>query len=140
MNTRRCIKCKTIYPLDSDFYREISENEYAYLCEKCRRLWESQENQEWIKSEENKKIIKGNRSGTCSSIKREEVKNLLNRFGHILFEREQKILKFRFGIDNGVTRTLEMIGDEMGLTRERIRQIEVRAIRKLRKADQEKHE
>ncbi len=49
-----------------------------------------------------------------------------------LDENEQKILKLRFGLDDGVSRTLKEIGDEMGLSRERIRQIEAKALNKLR--------
>ena len=49
-----------------------------------------------------------------------------------LTEREQKIIRLRFGIDDGKYRTLEEVGREFGVTRERIRQIEVKAIRKLR--------
>lgn len=49
-----------------------------------------------------------------------------------LTERESKILKLRFGFDDGKQRTLEDIGNEFGVTRERIRQIEAKALRKLR--------
>ena len=46
--------------------------------------------------------------------------------------REQKILKMRFGLDDGVTHTLEEVGNEFGITRERIRQIEFKALEKIR--------
>src|SRR3989344_349308 len=46
--------------------------------------------------------------------------------------REQKILKMRFGLDDGVTHTLEEVGNEFGFTRERIRQIEFKALEKIR--------
>jgi RNA polymerase primary sigma factor len=46
--------------------------------------------------------------------------------------REQRVLRLRFGLDDGHARTLEEVGKEFGLTRERIRQIEVQALRKLR--------
>ena len=49
-----------------------------------------------------------------------------------LTEREQKVLKLRFGLEDGRARTLEEVGKEFKLTRERIRQIEVKALRKLR--------
>ena len=46
--------------------------------------------------------------------------------------REQKILKMRFGLEDGVTHTLEEVGEEFGVTRERIRQIESKALEKIR--------
>ena len=49
-----------------------------------------------------------------------------------LTEREQKVLKRRFGLDDGRARTLEEVGKEFNVTRERIRQIEAKALRKLR--------
>ena len=49
-----------------------------------------------------------------------------------LTEREQKVLKLRFGLEDGRSRTLEEVGKEFDVTRERIRQIEAKALRKLR--------
>jgi len=49
-----------------------------------------------------------------------------------LDERERGILRLRFGLDGGEPRTLEQVGEHFGLTRERIRQIEARALSKLR--------
>ncbi len=49
-----------------------------------------------------------------------------------LTEREQKVLRLRFGLDDGHARTLEEVGREFNVTRERIRQIEAKALRKLR--------
>ena len=49
-----------------------------------------------------------------------------------LTEREQKVLRLRFGLDDGRARTLEEVGKEFSVTRERIRQIEAKALRKLR--------
>lgn len=58
-----------------------------------------------------------------------QVKDMLG----ILTEREQKILKLRFGLEDGKSHTLEEVGQEFSVTRERIRQIEAKALAKLRK-------
>ena len=47
-------------------------------------------------------------------------------------ERERKIIQLRYGLDDGRYRTLEEVGREFGITRERIRQIEAKVLRKLR--------
>ena len=49
-----------------------------------------------------------------------------------LNQRESKILRYRFGLDGETPRTLEEVGREFGVTRERIRQIENKALRKLK--------
>ena len=49
-----------------------------------------------------------------------------------LTPREEQVLKLRFGLEDGRTRTLEEVGREFNITRERIRQIEAKALRKLR--------
>lgn len=49
-----------------------------------------------------------------------------------LTERERRVLEMRFGLTDGIGRTLEEVGQEFGVTRERIRQIEAKALRKLR--------
>ena len=51
----------------------------------------------------------------------------------LLTPREQKILRMRFGLEDGRSHTLEEVGQEFGVTRERIRQIEAKALTKLRK-------
>ena len=60
------------------------------------------------------------------------LKEQLNEVLGTLTEREQKVLRLRFGLDDGRARTLEEVGKEFNVTRERIRQIEAKALRKLR--------
>ena len=59
---------------------------------------------------------------------KEEIAEVL----HTLTPREEAVLRLRFGLDDGHTRTLEEVGEEFHITRERIRQIEAKALRKLR--------
>jgi len=66
---------------------------------------------------------------------RQELRELVNAALTPLTEREQRVLKLRFGIEDGVDHTLEAIGKKLGLTRERIRQIEAVALKKLRRKD-----
>ncbi len=63
----------------------------------------------------------------------ELLKGHVAEFLNSLSPREQKILKMRFGLETGRTHTLEEVGNEFGVTRERIRQIEAKALEKLRK-------
>ena len=60
------------------------------------------------------------------------LKEELNEVLDTLSEREARVLRLRFGLDDGRNRTLEEVGREFKVTRERIRQIEAKALRKLR--------
>ena len=62
----------------------------------------------------------------------ELLKDELNELLLELTDREEKVLRLRFGLDDGRTRTLEEVGKEFNVTRERIRQIEAKALRKLK--------
>ena len=59
---------------------------------------------------------------------REQIREVL----HTLTPREEHVLKLRYGLNDGRTHTLEEVGKEFNITRERIRQIEAKALRKLR--------
>ncbi len=65
----------------------------------------------------------------ASQLLKEQVQAVLST----LSDREQKIIKMRFGLENGKSHTLEEVGQEFAVTRERIRQIEAKALAKLRK-------
>jgi RNA polymerase primary sigma factor len=67
-------------------------------------------------------------STAANSILREKIREILDT----LSEREQKVLSMRFGLDDGYSRTLEEVGQMFNVTRERIRQIEAKALRKMR--------
>lgn len=68
----------------------------------------------------------------------EYLKNQLKEILDSLQDRERKVLSLRFGLTDGVTRTLEEVGREFGVTRERIRQIEAKALKKLKEKSSEK--
>lgn len=63
-----------------------------------------------------------------NSLLREQLRNIL----HTLTKREEDVIRLRFGLDDGRPRTLEEVGKRFDITRERIRQIEAKALRKLR--------
>lgn len=69
----------------------------------------------------------------------EYLKNQLHTILDTLQDRERRVLSLRFGLEDGVSRTLEEVGKEFGVTRERIRQIEAKALKKLKeKSSQQK--
>ena len=72
--------------------------------------------------------IVGPEDAAAYAMLQDQIGKLLNT----LTEREQRVLTLRFGLDDGRTRTLEEVGKEFNVTRERIRQIEAKALRKLR--------
>jgi RNA polymerase primary sigma factor len=66
------------------------------------------------------------------SVTNELLRQDINRVLKTLSQREQEVLQLRFGLDDGRQKTLEEVGQAFGVTRERIRQIEAKALRKLR--------
>ena len=71
----------------------------------------------------------GDEESASTQLLKEQVQDILSS----LSDREQKIIKLRFGLENGKNHTLEEVGQEFAVTRERIRQIEAKALAKLRK-------
>lgn len=71
---------------------------------------------------------------TNNQLLKDEINNVLQG----LTEREEKVLRLRFGLQDGRTRTLEEVGKEFNVTRERIRQIEAKALRKLKHPNRSK--
>ncbi len=65
---------------------------------------------------------------TDAMIRREQIEAILSK----LTDREAEVVRMRYGLVDGYARTLEEVGQELGVTRERVRQIELRAIKKLR--------
>jgi RNA polymerase primary sigma factor len=70
--------------------------------------------------------------GPVDAASKQLLKEQLNEILESLSERERKVLEMRFGLSDGQGRTLEEVGAKFGVTRERIRQIEAKALRKLR--------
>ncbi|MBN1188636.1 MAG: sigma-70 family RNA polymerase sigma factor [Dehalococcoidales bacterium] len=76
---------------------------------------------------EDQSILRPEDEATQSFL-REQIRGLINT----LPEREKQVIELRFGLDNGAGRTLEEVSQEMGITRERVRQIELKALKILR--------
>jgi RNA polymerase sigma factor (sigma-70 family) len=70
--------------------------------------------------------------GPVDSASRRLLKEQMEEILDGLSDRERRVLIMRFGLEDGVTRTLEDVGREFNVTRERVRQIEAKALRKLR--------
>lgn len=73
------------------------------------------------------------RDAATYDLLKEDVDKILNK----LEPREKRILEMRFGLEDGTTHTLEEVGQEFGVTRERIRQIEAKALEKLKEQEQD---
>jgi RNA polymerase primary sigma factor len=74
-----------------------------------------------------------NASSPYENLEEKTVTGMLQEMVHTLDAREETILRYRFGLDGGTEKTLEEVGEKFGVTRERIRQIQNIALRKLRR-------
>jgi len=74
-----------------------------------------------------------NATSPYENLEEKTVTGMLQEMVHTLDAREETILRYRFGLDGGTEKTLEEVGEKFGVTRERIRQIQNIALRKLRK-------
>src|SRR6202790_5233443 len=74
-----------------------------------------------------------NATSPYENLEDKTVVNMLQDMVKHLDEREATILRYRFGLDGGTEKTLEEVGEKFGVTRERVRQIQNLALRKLRK-------
>ena len=99
--------------IKSDFTRQTNIEHLPIIYYNCRAAYELTKTRD-----EDWKI--------CSSLK--EIEKVLQT----LTPREEKVIRLRFGLEDGKSRTLEEVGQMFGVTRERIRQIEAKALRKLR--------
>ena len=70
--------------------------------------------------------------GPADAASRQLLKEQMQDILDSLSSRERRVLQLRFGLEDGQSRTLEEVGQKFGVTRERIRQIEAKALRKLR--------
>lgn len=95
----------------------------------------SEENEDTALAE----IVKDEKTPTSSSlVARVLLREKINEILTDLSPREQEILKLRFGLDDGITHTLEEVGKKFNVTRERIRQIEAKALEKIKKHEKAK--
>ena len=112
----------------------LAQSAFQYICPKSltkltaldTTIGEEEDSHlgDFIKDE----TVVGPEDAASYAMLQEQIKKLLGT----LTEREQRVLILRFGLEDGKSRTLEEVGREFKVTRERIRQIEAKALRKLR--------
>lgn len=80
-------------------------------------------------------LIASDHQGTFEAIAGKNTREVLDDLICTLTEREALVMRMRFGLDDGDPKTLQAIGDALGISRERIRQLETKALRKLQKSE-----
>ncbi len=77
-------------------------------------------------------LIACEQMGTFDTISQTQTKNLLEDLVETLPDREARVIRLRYGLTDGEHRSLRAVGDLMGVSRERVRQLETKALAKLR--------
>lgn len=111
----------------------MSMKEYADIVEHSKSLLSMDKTINEDEDSDMNELIGDSRAIPADEIMRNEsTKQSLIKIFDTLDDREKTVMIMRFGFDDGESKTLEDVGEELGLTRERVRQIEIKALRKLR--------
>ena len=120
------------YPEDEGTYSRDFVRDYDWYADEEMRHFPTEEHS-YLKD-----TIKDNSTLTPTYADYQLLKEQVEDVLHTLNEREARVLQLRFGLEDGRSRTLEEVGRDFGVTRERIRQIEAKALRKLRHPNRSK--
>jgi RNA polymerase sigma factor (sigma-70 family) len=122
--------------IDLDFYGVLNKDKFEELIGLVHNIFSTVSLNRYVGEDEDSELgdfVIDQVSPTVEEIVvEEEMKQALNDVLETITPREEKVIRLRFGLDDGKERTLEQVGNVFGVTRERIRQIEAKALRKLR--------
>ena len=122
-------------PTDEEIYNRLNMSlaEYTSIVESCKSLLSMDKTiNEDEDSDLNELVGDSRTSGIDTNLAKQSVRESIIKVFDTLDEREKMVMIMRFGFDDGYSKTLEEVGEAMDLTRERVRQIETLALRKLR--------
>lgn len=122
-------------PTDEEIYNRLNMSlaEYTSIVESCKSLLSMDKTiNEDEDSDLNELVGDSRTSGIDTNLAQQSVRESIIKVFDTLDEREKMVMIMRFGFDDGYSKTLEEVGEAMDLTRERVRQIETLALRKLR--------